>query len=141
MPQVQVHPCLALFEREIARFRSHARKRAGTDGPSRRRRSRRYHRSWPLMVAILEGPTLHEWSAALHDASQDGLGFMCNRLFEKQELVFVKLFWHEATALYIPAFVRHVNPGPSGVLVGVEFALSNLEACEKAFTIEEARNL
>lgn len=93
------------------------------------------------MVAILEGPTLHEWSAALHDASQDGLGFMCNRLFEKQELVFVKLFWHEATALYIPAFVRHVNPGPSGVLVGVEFALSNLEACEKAFTIEEARNL
>lgn len=93
------------------------------------------------MIATLEGPTLNEWSAALHDASADGLGFMCNRLFEQQELVFVKLFWHEATALYIPAFVRHVNPGPSGVLVGVEFALSDPEACEKAFTIEEARSL
>lgn len=93
------------------------------------------------MVAILEGPQLHEWSAALHDASQNGLGFMCNRLFVKQVPVFIKLFWHETTALYIPTFVRYVNPGPSGILVGVEFALSNLEACEKAFTIEEARSL
>ncbi len=137
MSAVTVHPCLELFKREIERFRTFARQRASADGRPIRRRHKRYHRSWPLSVATYENGCFTDHSAALYDASEAGIGYMCDQLFEKGSLVYVRLFWHEAGALRIPAIVRHVTPGPSGILVGVEFALDDAEACETALQMDQ----
>lgn len=141
MADVAVHPCIDLFQREIDRFRECAQQRCGTDGLRGRRKNRRYHRSWPLSVALCEDGSLTEYSAALYDASEAGMGFMCSQVFCEGSMVYIKLFWHEATGLHIPAIVRHVNPGPNGVLVGVEFALSDAGACEKALQMERLASL
>ncbi len=136
MTQLSVHPCFELFEREITRFRGFAQQRAGHDGPPLRRRRKRYHRSWPLEVAVYENGSMQQYSAALHDASEAGMGFMSDHVFEKDTIVYIKLFWHEATALRIPAIVRHSNPGPNGVLVGVEFAIHDAGLCETSLRFD-----
>lgn len=137
MPQSTVHPCMELFEREIERFRRFARQRSTSHPPTWRRKSRRYHRSWPLLIATCERSCVQEYSAALHDASDDGIGFMTDHMFEAGEVVYLQLFWHEAGALRIPAVVRHVNPTPQGILVGCEYALANVDACEAALQMEQ----
>ena len=106
MADVAVHPCIDLFQREIDRFREYAQQRSGTDGLRGRRGNRRYHRSWPLSVVLCQDGSLTEYSAALHDAAECGLGFMCEQMFAVDTMLFLKLFWHEATALHIPAVVR-----------------------------------
>ncbi len=141
MAQVSVHPCFKLFEREIERFRSFAVQRAGHDGPPSRRRRRRYHRSWPLEVTVGQNGSTQHHSAALHDASEFGIGFMSQCLFEKNAVVYVKLFWHEATALRIPAIVCHSKPGPNGVLVGVEFAIHDAGLCEASLCFDDSTSL
>ncbi len=141
MSQVSVHACFELFAREITRFRGFAERRAGHDGPARRRRRKRYHRSWPLEVTVGPHGSARHYSAALHDASEIGIGFMSDHMFEKDSVVYIKLFWHEATALRIPAVVRHSNPGPNGVLVGVEFAIHDAGLCETALQMTDSVSL
>ncbi len=65
------------------------------------------------------------------------MGFMGDHMFCEGSMVYVKLFWHETAGLYVPAIVRHAQPGPNGVLVGVEFAISNAGACEQALQMEQ----
>ena len=141
MTQLSVHPCFELFEREITRFRGFAQQRAGHDGPPLRRRRKRYHRSWPLEVAVYENGSMQQYSAALHDASEAGMGFMSDHVFEKDTIVYIKLFWHEATALRIPAIVRHSNPVPDGAMVGVEFAIHDAGLCEASLHLEDSVSL
>ena len=141
MAQVSAHPCFELFQREITRFRSFAEQRAGHDGPPSRRRRKRYHRSWPLEITVGRESSAQHYSAALHDASEIGMGFMSDHMFEKDTIVYIKLFWHEATALRIPAIVRHSNPGPNGVLVGVEFAIHDAGLCESSLRFDDSTSL
>ncbi len=141
MAQVSVHPCFELFEREITRFRSFAEQRSGHDGLPLRRRRKRFHRSWPLEITVGRDGSAQHYSAALHDASEIGLGFMSDHMFEKDTIVYIKLFWHESTALRIPAIVRHTNPGPNGVLVGVEFAIHDAGLCEASLRMDDSVSL
>ncbi len=136
MAHMAAHPCIALFHDEIQRFRRFARQRSTRDRVTRRRRHKRYHRSWPLLVATYRSGALVECSAALHDASPGGIGFMCERSFEPGTQIFIRLFWHEATALRIPAIVRHIARSSRGVLVGSQFDLNNVDACEAALHMD-----
>ena len=128
-----------LMRHEIDRFISIARERCEYDIDTRRRAMRRYHRSWPLLI---NQPGLdEEISAALHSASANGIGFLCDHAFAPDEIVLIKLFWHEATALRIPAIVRHSNPGPNGVLVGVEFSIHDAGLCETSLRFDDSTSL
>ncbi|MCG3137616.1 MAG: hypothetical protein HJJLKODD_01464 [Phycisphaerae bacterium] len=131
------HPYQALFEREIQRFREYAELRSTKDVLHARRRHKRVHRSWPLLIAVIRNETLQEYSAALHDASPTGIGFMSDHEFMLGERVYIKLFWHEAAALRIPSIVRHLTPHAGGLLIGTEFELADLQACEDALTLQE----
>jgi hypothetical protein len=116
-----------LMRQEIDRFVEAARVRAEYDIDTRRRAMRRYHRSWPLLVSDADGIT--EYSAALHNASVDGIGFLCDCPLPLQGLVFIKLFWHENSALRVPAVVKHTTRCSGGILVGCQFALNDEAAC------------
>ena len=120
-----------LMRREIERFVDAARVRAEYDVDTRRRAQRRYHRSWPLLVSCHRQQ--NELSAALHNASADGIGFLCDRGFPANAVVLIKLFWHEDDGLRVPAVVRHVTPFRHANLVGCHFHLSDDEVCRKAF--------
>ena len=128
--------CRELLEREIARFRDYARLRCDVDRRRFRRRHLRYQRSWPLLVAALEDGVLLEYSAALHDAADGGIAFVSKQPFDMDQMVFIRLFWHDAEALRIPARVRHATPITGGILTGTEYALGDLEACELALQLE-----
>lgn len=134
----QLDTCRALLQLEIERFGRYARLRCTADAALLRRSHIRYHRTWPLVVARLAGGGLREHSAALYDASAGGIGFMSDHSFDIDELLFVRLFWHDARALRIPAVVRHRSPGVHGVLTGAEFALDDPQACELALALEQA---
>jgi hypothetical protein len=116
-----------LMRREVDRFVKAAQVRSECDMDTRRRAMRRYHRSWPLLVSDADG--IHEYSAALHNASVDGIGFLCECDHPPEGLVYIKLFWHENTALRVPAVVKHATKVTGGVLVGCRFALNNHDAC------------
>ncbi len=130
------HPYRALFEREIRRFQEYARLRATKDPEMRRRSQQRYHRSWPLLISHIDNGVFIEHSAALHDACDHGIGFMCDELHAMDAQLFVRLFWYDSTALRIPAAVRHVTTTPQGNLIGTEFQLHDLQACEMALYSE-----
>ena len=121
----------SLLSREIDRFIAAARERSEYDIDTRRRAMRRYHRSWPLLVSYLRGDD--EISAALHNASVGGIGFLCERKFPVGKLVLVKLFWHDDLALRVPAAVRHLTPYPEATLVGCEFVIDDESACQAGF--------
>ena len=125
VPPVEV--VAALMRREIDRFVEAARVRSEYDIDTRRRAMRRYHRSWPLLVCPAEG--VGEYSAALHNASIDGIGFLCDCDEPPQGLVFIKLFWHDISALRVPAIVKHATSYAGGILVGCQFALHDEAAC------------
>lgn len=135
MLRASPHPCLELFENEIKRFHEYSQLRSTIDEYTFRRSYKRHHRSWPLLIASVADNCLQEYSAALHDASPEGIGFICEQHFPVDSLIYIKLFWHDATALPVPAIVRHVSPAPAGLLVGAEYALSDYSACESALTM------
>ena len=120
-----------VMRREVDRFIDAARVRSEYDIDTRRRAMRRYHRSWPLLVSPASADT--ELSAALHNASSEGIGFLCDHSFRVGSLLWVKLFWHEDTGLRVPAIVRHVTPYRHAHLVGCQFSLDDEEACQRAF--------
>lgn len=118
----------AMMSREVDRFILAARERGEYDAVARRRTMRRYHRSWPLLIGNSNGDD--EISAALHNASANGIGFLCGRAFAVGQLVLIKLFWHDEAGLWVPAAVRHVTPCHNAMLIGCEFALGDESACQ-----------
>lgn len=121
----------SLMAREIDRFVDAARERGEYDIDTRRRAMRRYHRSWPLLVSNLRGD--REVSAALHNASASGIGFLCRQAFPVGKLVLIKLFWYEDLGLRVPAAVRHVTAYRDAKLVGCEFVIDDESACQAGF--------
>ncbi len=117
----------SLMRREVDRFVEAARVRSEYDIDTRRRAMRRYHRSWPLLVSSADG--VHEYSAALHNASSEGIGFLCDQSVPVDGLVFINLFWYENSGLRVPAIVKHVTGYRGGKLVGCQFALNDEAAC------------
>jgi hypothetical protein len=128
VPNTQI--LTTLIRNEIDRFIDAARVRSECDVDTRRRAMRRYHRSWPLLVG--KAGTSEEVSAALHNASPDGIGFLCNHEFQLDSLVLIKLFWHEDTGVRVPAVVRHVTPHHDATLVGCQFSPEDEAACRAA---------
>jgi hypothetical protein len=125
---------VALMRREIDRFVQAARVRSESQVENLRRANQRYHRSWPLLVAALGGT--EDVSAALHNASTGGVGFLCDCEFPVGGTVLIKLFWHESSSLRVPAVVRHTTPHKGVMLVGCEFALDDEEACQAGLKTE-----
>ena len=121
----------SLMSREIDRFVSVAGQRSEHGIDTRRRALRRYHRSWPLLISSLGNDD--EISAALHNVSPGGIGFLCSRGFPIGRVVLVKLFWHEDLGLRVPATVRHVTSRREAVLVGCEFVIDDESACQASF--------
>ncbi|HUU85748.1 MAG TPA: PilZ domain-containing protein [Phycisphaerae bacterium] len=118
----------SLMAREIDRFIEAARERGEYDIDTRRRAMRRYHRSWPLLVSNLRGN--NEISAALHNASVNGIGFLSAREFSVGAIVLIRLFWYEDSGLRVPAAVRHITPYRDAILTGCEFAIDDESACQ-----------
>lgn len=107
--------------REIERFLEMAQRRCEVCVHPRRRATRRYHRSWPLIVR-LSAPGEHgEFAVALHNASELGVAFLSSHLIEVDERLAIRLFWHETEGVYVPAVVRHCTATPHGNIVGCEF--------------------
>ena len=123
-----------LMRQEIDRFVEAARVRSETWPGTRRRAAQRYHRSWPLLVGELGAAA--DVSAALHNASRDGIGFLCDCEFPIGGTLLIKLFWHESSALRVPALVKHATPYKGVTLIGCEFALDDEEACQAGLKAE-----
>jgi len=121
-----------VVQREICRFLEAARKRSEHDGHHRRRARRRHARSWPLLVSISGKPFEPDVSAALHNASDLGIGFLSPVSLLVGSTVYVKLFCYDDFCPRVPATVRHVTPTEHGFLVGCEFDLNNPDACNRA---------
>ena len=117
-----------LIRTEIERFADAARRRSECDPVHRRRSRRRYHRSWPLAV-LYDGV---EMSAALHNASDEGIAFLSCGPIEPGRIVFIKLFCYEESCPYVPAVVRHSTPTEHGHLIGCEFELADERGCQEA---------
>jgi hypothetical protein len=117
-----------LIRTEIERFAEAARHRSECDPAHRRRSRRRYHRSWPL--AVLSNGV--DMSAALHNASDEGIAFLSCGPIEPGSVVFLKLFCYDESRLYVPAVVRHSTGTEHGYLIGCEFALTDETLCREA---------
>ena len=113
---------------EIERFADEARRRSESDPVARRRSKRRYHRSWPLAI-LCEGV---EMSAALHNASDEGIAFLGAGSIEPGIVVFIRLFCYDESAAYVPAVVRHSTNTEHGHLIGCEFAMMDEGLCREA---------
>lgn len=109
------------LQNEIAKFIDAASRRAEVDGARRRRHRMRYHRSWPLAVYDIEQATGACFTAALHNASTQGIAFLTKRRFDLDSTVLIRLFWHDDQSPQVPAVIRHVTPTREGYLVGCEF--------------------
>lgn len=123
----------ALVRREIDRFVNFARQRSYSDVHNRRRTHRRYHRSWPLLVAFNNDGKHEDVSVALHDASPEGVGFLSNRPIPVGTVIHVKLFWHDETAYRVPATIRHSTQTDHGYLIGCSFNTDD-PTCERALS-------
>jgi|WetSurMetagenome_2_1015567.scaffolds.fasta_scaffold951828_1 hypothetical protein len=113
---------------EIERFADEARRRSESDPVHRRRSKRRYHRSWPLAI-LCDGVSI---SAALHNASDEGIAFLSCCPVRPGSTVFLKLFCYDESCSYVPAIVRHSTQTEHGHLVGCEFELANECLCQEA---------
>ncbi|MCK4659594.1 MAG: PilZ domain-containing protein [Phycisphaerae bacterium] len=109
--------------REIGRFIVAARERGELDIDHRRRHLRRCHRSWPLLVALNDPYDNEGMGVALHNASPEGIAFLCPRRIPVGSTIYIKLFWHDETAPFVPAVVRHVTKNHHGYIVGCAFAV------------------
>ena len=111
----------AFLLRTIAEFVEFTQQRSEVD-PNRRRRQRyRYQRSWPLTIVESCSDSATEMTAALHNASDQGIAFLSRRAFERGAVLLVRLFWHDEQSPRVPAVVRHTTPTAEGYLVGCEF--------------------
>lgn len=108
---------------ELARFLIAAQKRSSGSIGGRRRAGARHYRTWPLAVTMGPHDDEPQFSAALHDASPEGIGFLFNRRLKVGRTLYLKLFGFMDSPMRIPAVVRHVTPHPHGYLVGCEFAV------------------
>lgn len=111
----------AFLLRTIAQFVEFTQQRSDVD-PNRRRRQRyRHQRSWPLTILESSNASAAEMTAALHNASEQGIAFLSRRPFERGMVLLIRLFWHDEESPRIPALVRHTTPTAEGYLVGCEF--------------------
>jgi hypothetical protein len=113
----------AELEDLILRFVDAARQRGEYHIHSRRRADRRYHRSWPLAVAIRRRDGLYETTAALHNVSVQGVAFLAPFPLDPGARLFIRPFWHDENCPRVPAVVRHATPTATGYLIGCEFVL------------------
>lgn len=125
-----------MIRREIDRFLEAARKRSDIHRHHHRRRARRrHHRSWPLLVSVSGKPFEHEISAALHNASELGIGFLSPVSMLAGSTVYLKLFSYDDFCPRVPARVRHVTSTEHGFLVGCEFELADEAVCSRAIEL------
>jgi len=129
---VTAYEPVAVVRREVSRFLEAARKRSEHDGRHRRRARRRHARSWPLLVSINGKPFEPDVSAALHNASDLGVGFLSPISMLVGATVYVKLFCYDDFCPRVPAVIRHVTSTEHGFLIGCEFDLVNEVACNRA---------
>ncbi len=126
---------LAEMKQELVRFLVATRKRSSASVPGRRRSAERHRRTWPLVVTMGPDDDEPQFSAALHDASPEGVGFLFDRRLRVGRTIYLKLFGYMDSPLRIPAVIRHVTPRRHGYLVGCEFAVDTdevyvlLESC------------
>ena len=114
---------LELREQCVRRFVEAAQQRADTHPTFGRRSSKRHSRSWPLAVGFQQRDRdLHE-TAALHNASLQGIAFLFRYRLEAGATISVHLFSLETDTEPVPAVVRHVTPTRNGYLVGCEFIM------------------
>lgn len=133
MPNLLPAPAVlsSLMRGEIERFMASAKVRSEVDLTTRRRAHRRFHRSWPLLISNARGSG--EISAALYNASAEGIGFLCEEPFEVGDLVLIKLFWLDEASLRVPALVRHIRPHKQALLVGCQYIVDDEAACAVAY--------
>lgn len=124
---VELH-AVDMVREAVERFAEAVRHRSESDPIQRRRSKRRYQRSWPLAVRYNGA----QMSAALHNASDEGIAFLSPGPILPGTVVFVKLFCYDDSATYVPAIVRHSTNTEHGHLVGCEFAVWNEPLCLKA---------
>ena len=127
-----VYEPTVVVRREVSRFLEAARKRSEHDTHHRRRSRRRHHRSWPLLISVNGKPFDSDISAALHDASDLGIGFLSPVSMMIGATVYLKLFCYDDFCPRVPAVVRHVTKTKHGFLVGCEYELGNEAACNRA---------
>ena len=108
---------------ELARFLIVTQKRSHTTIAGHRREVTRHRRTWPLTFALSCDDGAPEFSAALHDASPQGVGFLCDRRVAVGATIQLKLFAYSDSVLRVPAVVRHVTRRQHGYLIGCEFAI------------------
>lgn len=118
---------LAEIKLELVRFLVAVRKRSFVSMGGRRHAGERYRRTWPLVVTMGPDDDEPQFSAAMHDASPEGIGFLLDRRLRVGRTLYLKLFGYMDSPLRIPAVVRHVTPRPHGYLVGCEFAVDTDE--------------
>lgn len=123
---------VAVVRAELTRFLEAAQKRSEHDGHHRRRARRRHHRSWPLLVSISGRASDADISAALHNASELGIGFLSPVRMLVGSTIYIKLFSYDDFCPRVPATVRHVTQTRHGFLVGCEFEMNNEVACAQA---------
>jgi hypothetical protein len=122
---------VAVVRREVSRFIEAAQKRSEHDGHHRRRARRRHHRSWPLLVSMNGKAFVSDISAALHNASELGIGFLCPASMVVGATIYIKLFSYDEFCPRVPAIIRHVTSTRHGFLIGCEFELSDEYACNR----------
>ncbi|MCK6457287.1 MAG: PilZ domain-containing protein [Phycisphaerae bacterium] len=125
-------PIVSAMRREIAKFVAVTRRGAACDAYLGRRRTRRHHRSWPLLVTTLQPRGQCDVSVALHNASELGLAFHSAQPYSVGSYVAVKLFWHDPHAHRVPAVVRHCTAEAGGYLVGCQFDVEDEMWCRRA---------
>jgi hypothetical protein len=127
-----VYEPTVVVRREVSRFLEAARKRSEHDEHHRRRARRRHHRSWPLSISVNGKPFDTDVSAALHDASELGIGFLSPVSMLAGSTVYLKLFCYDDFCPRVPALVKHVTRTKHGFLIGCEYDLSNEHTCNRA---------
>lgn len=120
------------IRREIAKFVAITRRRSEGDLYLGRRSTRRHYRTWPLLISPLDGANEGDVSVALYNASDSGVAFRTVRAFRREQLIAVKLFWHDPRGYRVPAVVRHCEKTDHGFIVGCEFVLSDPELAARA---------
>ncbi len=124
---VELH-AVDMVREAVERFAEAIRQRSESDPVQRRRSKRRYQRSWPLTIRY-DGVQL---SAALHNASEEGIAFLSCEAIRPGTVVFLRLFCYDDSAAYVPAVVRHSTNTDHGHLVGCEFAIWDEPLCLEA---------
>jgi len=119
----------AELKQHLVRFLVTTQKRSSVGLGGGRRGAERHHRTWPLRVSMGINGEQPEWSAALHDASAQGIGFLLDRRLRVGTTVYLNLFGFTDSPARVPAVIRHVTPHRHGYLVGCEYAMDTDDLC------------